>query len=118
MPPSKKKKTQMRAPPRPIATTSVPKKIEPIQETKVKPEIAVEASDDARQYNNADGEVVEQQALENSTTPEKVEEGILQSLVDKFQDKIEKDISRTIKVLLLVVHTVPAIADTFADDRV
>lgn len=93
---AKKKKTQLKPIARGFATTSLPKKIVPesLPQPSVEPETPVE---DATQSTEADtGD-----KSEPSTSPAKedlnamsAEDTFLQSLVDKLQDKTEKEISR------------------------
>jgi ATP-dependent RNA helicase DHX29 len=97
--PPKKKKTQLKPVARGFATTSVPKKVVPVVEDPL-PEVPTDTGDtsSAAQHaagpkeSTADGGTVEEFSLE------KVEEQALQNIVDKLQEKTEKEINRTIKV--------------------
>lgn len=102
---AKKKKTQLKPVARPIATASVPKKIVPVD---VVPED--EAAEGGPEGSSiAIGVASEGQPLKGPGTtaapePEseevralKAEEKELQSLIDKLQDKTEKEINRTLK---------------------
>ena len=90
----KKKKTQLKPVARGFATTSVPKKVvEPPKELET-PDSKDEASalpGKQPATNTLGAKAVEPSSL--STTDQ-----ALQNLIDKFQDKAEKDIVRTIKV--------------------
>lgn len=96
---AKKKKTQLKPVARGFATTSVPKKVVEVAEDVVAPDAdvpsdEVQASGDASQ---AEGSVAAAPALVDEFDPDRVEEQSLQNLVDKFQEKTEREISRTIK---------------------
>jgi ATP-dependent RNA helicase DHX29 len=103
---AKKKKTQLKPVARGFATTSVPKKVLPA-ELNEQMEVGVD--------------VAETPGVENGTTPvvpspehpvphagddefdlDKVEEQSLQNLVDRLQEKTEKEIVRAVKVCYLV----------------
>ncbi|KII93254.1 hypothetical protein PLICRDRAFT_35442 [Plicaturopsis crispa FD-325 SS-3] len=98
---AKKKKTQLKPVSRGFATTSVPKKAVPVAE---EPEAASVAEN--TEENTAAGEGVrisgndgDTQAKTDEFDPDNVEEQSLQNLVDKFQDKTEKEIIRTVKAV-------------------
>ncbi|KAI0318481.1 P-loop containing nucleoside triphosphate hydrolase protein [Amylostereum chailletii] len=95
---AKKKKTQLKPVARGFATTSVPKKVIPVQEQEPEADAIehepAEASVEAGQEAALD---IQQQPEKDGFDLDKVEEQSLQNLVDKFQDKLEKDIKRTIK---------------------
>ncbi|KAI0051742.1 P-loop containing nucleoside triphosphate hydrolase protein [Auriscalpium vulgare] len=98
----KKKKTQLKPVARGFATQSVPKKVSVIEkEPEELPEIAeaqVEATAPVTDSGGVSSQA--QQTAENDDfDPEKVEEQSLQNLVDKLQDKTEKEIARSLKNL-------------------
>ncbi|KAJ7103397.1 P-loop containing nucleoside triphosphate hydrolase protein [Mycena belliarum] len=93
---AKKKKTQLKPVARGFATTSVPKKVV-VEETVEADSNAVSTEEDvAEDEPKVDG--VATQAVSDEFDPEKVEEQSLQNLVDK-QDKIEKEILRSVKAI-------------------
>jgi ATP-dependent RNA helicase DHX29 len=95
---AKKKKTQLKPVVRGFATTSVPKKVvlEETAEVDGKASSAEEEKSTVEDGPKVDGVVT--QAANDEFDPEKVEEQSLQNLVDK-QDKIEKEILRSVKVI-------------------
>lgn len=99
---AKKKKSQLKPVARGFATTSVAKKVEP------EPEVDPAEESPAAPGANA-GDPSGLSAADNSSTqPDSLstqfnaQEQALQDLVDKFQDRVEKDITRAIKV----IHTI------------
>jgi len=105
---AKKKKTQLKPVARPFATASVPKKVLP---ELVVEEVANDESGDDNVGGGDGGSVrVNGQGSTDSTKPPapepeseevkalRAEELGLQGLVDKLQDKTEKEINRNIKV--------------------
>jgi ATP-dependent RNA helicase DHX29 len=96
---AKKKKTQLKPVARGFATISVPKKVIHIEEVAV---------DDVKTNSADEGPVakvdVEQEgdasskapAQSDEFDPDKVEEQSLQNLVDKLQEKTEKEITRCV----------------------
>ncbi|KAJ6621236.1 P-loop containing nucleoside triphosphate hydrolase protein [Mycena sp. CBHHK59/15] len=94
---AKKKKTQLKPVARGFATTSVPKKValEDAVEVDSHSASAEEEKLTAEDVPNVNG--IATQAAGDEFDPEKVEEQSLQNLVDK-QDKIEKEISRSVSV--------------------
>ncbi|THV04814.1 hypothetical protein K435DRAFT_790557, partial [Dendrothele bispora CBS 962.96] len=98
---AKKKKTQLKPVTRGFATTSVPKKVveaEPVEEetlvatTSSAGEIQNAASD--AQVSDAAGVV---EGVDGSLDPGQAEERALQGIVDKFQEKVEREIVRAVK---------------------
>ena len=96
---TKKKKTQLKPVARGFATTSVPKKVVP----------AVDAALGVDNSQPTSSGSYDKEAGPSSADISKKAEGVseskvedvdpvLQSLVDKYQDRTEKDIVRTIKV--------------------
>ena len=96
---TKKKKTQLKPVARGFATTSVPKKVVP----------TVDAAPGSDSFPlDASGSNIKGKELSSSDISKTVEDvsyskdedvdPVLQSLVDKYQDRTEKDIVRTIKV--------------------
>ncbi|RDB29553.1 putative helicase C15C4.05 [Hypsizygus marmoreus] len=97
---AKKKKTQLKPVARGFATTSVPKKVTP-------PE-APDVEDAALAGQEEETSVEERQESSDIAAPltqkeefdlDKVEQQSLQNLVDKLQEKTEKEITRTIKAI-------------------
>ncbi|THU91743.1 P-loop containing nucleoside triphosphate hydrolase protein [Dendrothele bispora CBS 962.96] len=100
---AKKKKTQLKPVTRGFATTSVPKKVveaEPVEEetlvatTSSAGEIQNAASD--AQVSDAAGVV---EGVDGSLDPGQAEERALQGIVDKFQEKVEREIVRAVKTV-------------------
>ena len=96
---AKKKRTQLKPIVRGFATTSQPKKVVPVVEvpeetSQVEQQGIHDPEPDAQKL----GSQTPGQPLVDEFDPEKVEEQSLQNLVDKLQDKTEKEITRTIKV--------------------
>lgn len=95
---AKKKKTQLKPVARGFATTSVPKKV---VETPPEAEKSVEVVQDsslptaAEISSSAQGSTQAQAQEADSATPETQ---ALQNLVEKFQDRTEREIVRTVKV--------------------
>jgi len=82
---AKKKKTQLKPVARGFATTSVPKKV-PLSEL---------ASDADYQDGDVDAPLRDEQGTNETVAPEGSEaEQLLQSLVDKLQEKTEREITR------------------------
>lgn len=96
---AKKKKTQLKPVARGFATTSQPKKVVPLpEEPEAIPEAnAVDTEPAPTDSAGATTPVASQDPVDDFD-PEKVEEQSLQNLVDKLQEKTEKDIVRTVKV--------------------
>jgi len=97
---TKKKKTQLKPVARGFATTSVPKKVIPVadvaedsgppadlKEFEVEGDPSSSSSDVTKNTEDASGQTLDDV------------DASLQGLVDKFQDKTEKDIVRTIKAI-------------------
>lgn len=101
---AKKKKTQLRPVARGFATTSVPKKVIPPQLTL--DEQLPQTEDDADNEDTLlaadgirDGDTIVHELSNDGFDPEKVEEQSLQILIDRFQEKTEKEITRTVKAV-------------------
>lgn len=98
---AKKKRTQLKPVARGFATTSVPKKVVQAVEAEAstsdtsQPEVLEDV------VASTSGDTLQSQTEEYD--PDKHEEMSLQLLVDKFQDKIEKEVVRTIKVCLIQI---------------
>lgn len=99
----KKKKTQLKPVARGFATTSVPKKLDPEEEAA--PEDAstplLDVKDPIQESGPSrptDGATTATPAPADDFDPDKAEEQSLQNLVDKFQEKVEKEIVRAVKV--------------------
>ncbi|KAJ7110080.1 P-loop containing nucleoside triphosphate hydrolase protein [Mycena epipterygia] len=95
---AKKKKSQLKPVARGFATTSVPKKVV-LEDTAEVDSLAGSTEEEKSTVEdrpNVDGVVT--QAANDEFDPDKVEEQSLQNLVDK-QDKIEKEISRSVKAI-------------------
>ncbi|KIK71157.1 hypothetical protein GYMLUDRAFT_66365 [Collybiopsis luxurians FD-317 M1] len=92
-----KKKTKLKPVARGFATTSVPKKVvEPeIEDTSSSNVSADERKvEDLRAVENGSGHRASEQPGQDEFDPDKVEEQSLQNLVDKYQEKTEKEIAR------------------------
>lgn len=103
---AKKKKLQAIA--RPFATSSVPKKIVPppsVEEDEKAPEAQSLASSSIVQGTSLDSEKrnTEASASSAASNAEKAEQQALQNLVDKLQEKTEKEINRTLKVHFFIL---------------
>jgi ATP-dependent RNA helicase DHX29 len=97
---AKKKKTKIQPVTRGFATVSTPKKIE---EEPVAPAVVREPTD--TREGAADNTLPENTSRPASqdgpfADTDKTEEKQLQNLVDRLQDRVEKEIVRTIKVLV------------------
>ena len=96
---AKKKKTQLKTVDRGFATTSVPKKVVPAEE-EARTQAAVEESQPEQSASagevkeNLPSSSAENAPVEDEFDPDKVEEQSLQNLVDKLQEKTEKEITR------------------------
>lgn len=104
---AKKKKTQLKPIARGFATTSQPKKVVPVQEdeapsTPEQPSAVLKETEEtsASTPEHDVPEVAPATAVPESKDfdPEKAEEQSLQNIVDKLQEKVEKDIRRSVKV--------------------
>jgi len=96
----KKRKSQLKPVVRGFATTSVPKKV---VEDEQKPDntansVAEEAARSDSSHSGLVAQVPSDAPQDHSFDPNKVEEQSLQNLVDKYQEKTEKETLRTIKV--------------------
>ena len=91
----KKKKTQLKPIARGFATTSVPKKVVETPKEPETPEPKDVSSTSEEQLNadapNQEGKPADATALSEA-------DQALQNFIDKFQDKVEKEVVRTIKV--------------------
>ncbi|KAG5654782.1 hypothetical protein H0H81_003790 [Sphagnurus paluster] len=96
---ARKKKTQLKPVARGFATTSVPKKVTVVDVSEIESVeggvLEAEAKTDSADENIAGPPSFVQH---DEFDPDKVEEQSLQNLVDKLQEKTEKEITRTIKV--------------------
>lgn len=104
---AKKKKTQLKPIARGFATTSQPKKVVPVHEDEApstpeqNPAVLKEAEATLASHPEQDApDAASAPAVPVSKEfdPEKAEEQSLQNLVDKLQEKVEKDIKRSVKV--------------------
>jgi ATP-dependent RNA helicase DHX29 len=100
---AKKKKTALKPVVRGFATTSVPKKIaEPPPEPELIPTESLAASVDYSAPEESNLATTQSGPPSAPGTfefdPDKAEEQSLQNLVDQYQDKIEKEVLRTVKV--------------------
>ncbi|KAF7966231.1 hypothetical protein HWV62_39469 [Athelia sp. TMB] len=98
----KKKKTQLKPVARGFATTSVPKKVVPVDHEPEVPEVEAGGSNEDTPKSDA-GQSPSTNALAQSTAdefdPDKVEEQSLQNLVDRLQGTTEKDVVRAVKAI-------------------
>ena len=95
---AKKKKTQLKPVARGVATTSVPKKVTAVEDEQIDEPPATTSSDNPPETEatvSKDSSAVASQASPpDEFDPDKVEEQSLQNLVDKLQEKTEKEINR------------------------
>ncbi|KDQ63609.1 hypothetical protein JAAARDRAFT_119632 [Jaapia argillacea MUCL 33604] len=94
---AKKKKTQLKPVVRGFATTSVPKKVvqsveEPTEAEPLADDGGLDGGETKKDQEDARHQVDE-------FDPDKADEQSLQNLVDKFQEKTEKEIVRTVKAI-------------------
>ena len=95
----KKKKTQLKPVNRGFATTSVPKKVvEPPKEPDT-PDVKDEPSEGADERSGTPG--ADAKAVDASPALSEADQ-VLQTFIDRFQDKVEKEIVRAVKVSILV----------------
>ncbi|KAG6888975.1 hypothetical protein C0995_004614 [Termitomyces sp. Mi166 len=96
---AKKKKTQLKPVARGFATTSVPKKVTVVEaeETETTPGNKTEEPIFSAPREMAAGLATDSSAFDDEFDPEKVEEQSLQNLVEKLQEKTEKEITRAVK---------------------
>jgi len=98
---AKKKKTQLKPVARGFATTSVPKKPVVIDEPPIAQDIPV-PEEDSPSNINGNGDAMSKTPGADPNGMEfdlaKAEEQSLQNIIDKYQEKTEKEITRTIKV--------------------
>lgn len=102
---AKKKKTQLKPVARGFATTSVPKKVVPEEEPPSGDDLIASTGDESALKPTIPGGGQGSQPVapvEDEYDPDKAEEQSLQNLVDKLQDRTEKEIVRTIKVVSFV----------------
>ncbi|KAJ7070917.1 P-loop containing nucleoside triphosphate hydrolase protein [Mycena amicta] len=117
----KKKKSQLKPVVRGFATTSVPKKVvlEELKEKGDSSDGAMEQPQDLAEDTPESNDTP--LPADDEFDPEKAEEQSLQNLVDK-QDKIEKEISRTVKVIEMdrrLAKTLPRVElDPVITDRI
>lgn len=93
---AKKKKTQLKPVARGFATTSVPKKVTPkeAEEMETPARNKIEESITSVSGETPGGDTTASSTLHDGLDPDKVEEQALQNLVDKLQEKTEKEIAR------------------------
>lgn len=98
----KKRKSQLKPVARGFATTSVPKKVieneEKLDNTATANSVAEETARSDSTHSGLAAQVPSDAPQDHSFDPNKVEEQSLQNLVDKYQEKTEKETLRTIKV--------------------
>jgi ATP-dependent RNA helicase DHX29 len=98
---AKKKKTALKPVARGFATTSVPKKVVEAADDVIEPmEITEEVSTPETAVTSADNGV----ALSGDNGAPSNEDQAMQSLVEKLQEKTEKEVTRVVKVCISVVH--------------
>lgn len=105
---AKKKKSQLKPVARGFATTSVPKKVvenEQNTDDTITDNTAEEAPTSDASHPSTVAHVQSDTPQDHSFDPDKVEEQSLQNLVDKYQEKTEKETLRTIKVNDTLCHS-------------
>lgn len=106
---AKKKKTQLKPNPnRGFATTSTPKKAQPEPEAEPEPALlaatsgtqtpSVTQNGEAKAGDGQGGVDGEKSATRHEFDPAQEEEQALQNLVDKLQERVEKEVARAYKV--------------------
>lgn len=103
----KKKKTQLKPVDRGFATTSVPKKVlpEPILDTCPPTSSSNQSAPENQPTDTVKGAATATTAVPNEEfDPDLVDEQSIQNLIDKFQEKTEKEIVRYKPKDLRVVH--------------
>ena len=98
---AKKKKASLKPVVRGFATTSVPKKIVPVEgDPDAEPSVAGSVDEEVAKSENGSTctSATPAPAPSDEFDPDKVEEQSLQNLVDRLQTTTEKDIVRTVKV--------------------
>ncbi|KAG1885768.1 P-loop containing nucleoside triphosphate hydrolase protein [Suillus subluteus] len=101
---AKKKKSQLKPVARGFATTSVPKKVvenEQNTDDTITDTAAEEAPTSDALHPSTAAHVQSNAPQDHSFDPDKVEEQSLQNLVDKYQEKTEKETLRTIKSIFI-----------------
>ena len=100
---AKKKKTALKPVARGFATTSVPKKVapapEPVEEPALSARASPEAEADASRGEDGDAGM---DAKDAATPALSEEDQALQGLVERLQDKVEKEITRCVCVRLML----------------
>ncbi|KAH9946814.1 P-loop containing nucleoside triphosphate hydrolase protein [Amylocystis lapponica] len=95
---AKKKKTQLKPVARGFATTSLPKKVvQPVEEDESSIPDVVESAITQEPEKLPSADAVE--VAHDEFDPDRQEEQSLQSLIDRFQDKTEKEVVRTLKAI-------------------
>ncbi|KAF5375077.1 hypothetical protein D9758_000153 [Tetrapyrgos nigripes] len=92
---AKKKKTQLKPVARGFATTSVPKKVVEAEE---EVPVAATAGSGSIEQNGHGTPPTDKGVAPEVDNPPDPEEESLQSMMDKFQEKVEKEVVRTVKV--------------------
>jgi ATP-dependent RNA helicase DHX29 len=98
---AKKKKSQLKPVARGFATTSIAKKVVQSEaEEEVGGDVVADKTDEIQKVRNEGtiGGPFPGQDEADDFDPEKVETQSLQNLVDKLQERVEKEVSRTLKV--------------------
>ncbi|TRM65724.1 P-loop containing nucleoside triphosphate hydrolase protein [Schizophyllum amplum] len=118
---AKKKKTALKPVARGFATTSVPKKVVPVEpvEEPAPTETSPEEESQEAPYVEGDAAGDANKAADSGLSDE---EQVLQALVDKLQDKVEKEVTRTVKAIEVdrrFAQTLPVLElDSIATKRV
>jgi len=101
---AKKKRTQLKPVNRGFATTSVPKKVNPEEEALTSAQDNISATDAAGEQVTGD-DIIDRTtsnalliSQDDEFDPAKVAEQEAQNLLEKLQDKTDKEINRTLKV--------------------
>jgi ATP-dependent RNA helicase DHX29 len=97
---AKKKKTQLKPVARGFATTSVPKKATQTEEEIEVGVVTGTEEEGTKTENDRKPDNVVSVLQNEEFDLDKVEEQSLQNLVDRLQEKTEREVSRTIKVLI------------------
>ena len=95
---AKKKKSQLKPVARGFATTSVAKKVTPEVQDEAIEDSATGNSAEANEPSGSNSAEAQGGQADTVVTTLSDEEKSWQSFVDKYQDRVEKEITRTVKV--------------------
>ena len=102
---AKKKKTQLKPVARGFATTSVPKKVAPVEPEPLADSGIVQSDENPLIAETQEGQ--DTSKTSNIVPEVDPEQELLQAYVDKHQERTEREISRTVKVSDLCISSFP-----------